>query len=82
MSNQERQTKAFKAQEFNVKDWIDANGNKIEPIKLSHFKGKFKVIYCFQHWCPGCHSKGLPDLKLMVDALQGNNEVVFLEINK
>ena len=38
------------------------------------------MIYCFQHWCPGCHSKGLPDLKKMVDALDGNKNVVFLAI--
>jgi len=69
-----------RAPEFNVNHWIDANGNKIEPIKLSNFKGKFKIIYCFQSWCPGCHSKGLPDLKTMVEALKGNNHIEFLAI--
>ena len=61
MSNQTQEV--FKAPEFKVNQWIDANGNKTEPIKLLDYKGKFKVIYCFQSWCPGCHSKGLPDLK-------------------
>ncbi|WP_437397276.1 peroxiredoxin family protein [Flagellimonas lutimaris] len=70
----------FKAPEFYVKDWIDANGSKIEPIRLSDFEGKFKIVYCFQSWCPGCHSKGLPDLQKMVNALQGNNNVVFLAV--
>jgi thiol-disulfide isomerase/thioredoxin len=69
-----------RAKEFDVKDWIDANGNPTEPVKLSDYKGKFKVVYCFQHWCPGCHSKGLPDLKKMVDALEGNDKVAFLAI--
>ncbi|MDC1161996.1 TlpA disulfide reductase family protein [Tenacibaculum sp.] len=69
-----------KISEFNVKQWIDANGNETTPIKLSDFQGKFKVIYCFQSWCPGCHSKGLPDLKKMVEALQGNDKVAFLAI--
>ena len=49
-------------------------------IKLSDFKGKFKVLYCFQSWCPGCHSKGLPDLKKMVDTLKENDNVTFLAI--
>lgn len=79
MSNQAEEP-LLRAPEFNVIQWIDSKGNKTNPIKLSDFKGKFKVIYCFQHWCPGCHSKGLPDLKKMVDALDGNKNVVFLAI--
>lgn len=70
----------IRAKEFEVKDWIDASGNRTEPKRLSDYQGKFKVVYCFQHWCPGCHSKGLPDLKKMVDALQGNDKVAFLAI--
>ena len=78
MSNQIEQV--FKAPEFDVKDWIDANGNKTDQIKLSDFKGKFKIVYCFQSWCPGCHSKGLPDLKKMVDAVEGNDTIVFIAV--
>ncbi|WP_246160915.1 peroxiredoxin family protein [Maribacter flavus] len=74
------ENKVFKAPEFDVKDWIDAKGNKTDQIKLSDFDGKFKVVYCFQSWCPGCHSKGLPDLKKMVDALEGNDKVAFLAV--
>ena len=73
----------FKAPEFNVNQWIDANGDKTASIKLSDFKGQFKVIYCFQSWCPGCHSKGLPDLKMMVEALEGNDNVcIFSNSNR
>ncbi|PCH76148.1 MAG: thiol-disulfide isomerase [Flavobacteriaceae bacterium] len=68
------------AAEFEVKDWIDADGNKTAAIKLSDFDGKFKVLFCFQNWCPGCHSIGLPNLKKMVTALQGNDNVTFLAI--
>jgi len=80
MSNQVEENKIFRAPEFNVKQWIDASGNKTEPIKLSDFKGQFKIVYCFQSWCPGCHSKGLPNLKTMVDALKGNEKIVFLAV--
>lgn len=80
MSNKTEQEQIFKAPEFHVHNWIDANGNKTEPIKLSDFKGKFKILYCFQSWCPGCHSKGLPDLKKMVEALDGNENIVFFAI--
>ncbi|WP_299885899.1 peroxiredoxin [uncultured Lacinutrix sp.] len=80
MSNTKEQAQVFKAPEFNVNHWIDANGNKTEPIKLSDFKGQFKIVYCFQSWCPGCHSKGLPDLKTMVDALHDNKNIQFLAV--
>jgi thiol-disulfide isomerase/thioredoxin len=80
MSNQNRENQIVKASEFNVKQWIDAKGNKIESLKLSDFAGKFKVLYCFQSWCPGCHSRGFPDLKQMVDALKENDKVAFLAV--
>ena len=70
----------FKAKELNVAHWIDELGNETEQIKLTNLKGKFKIIYCFQSWCPGCHSKGLPDLKKMVEELEGNEKVIFLAI--
>lgn len=63
-----------------VDQWIDADGNPTAPIRLSDHKGKFKVIYCFQSWCPGCHSNGFPALKEMVDALSGNDKVVFFAV--
>ena len=70
----------IKAPEWQVKHWIDANGKVSEQIKLSDFYGKFKVLYCFQSWCPGCHSKGFPDLKKMVEALEGKENVAFLAV--
>ena len=80
MSNKTSQKQISKVPDFHVNQWIDANGIKIAPIKLSDVEGKFKVVYCFQNWCPGCHDKGLPDLKKIVDALKENDKVVFLAI--
>lgn len=80
MSNQVEHVSVFKAPEFDIENWIDTNGNATEAIKLSDFKGKFKVVFCFQSWCPGCHSKGLPDLKKMVETLKENENVVFLAV--
>ena len=80
MKSHAEEDKVFTAAEFDVKDWVDANGNETNQIKLSDFKGKFKVVFCFQSWCPGCHSVGLPSLQKMVEALKGNNNVVFVAI--
>lgn len=80
MSIYKDRAQLYKAPEFQVNDWLDKYGNKTEPLKLSDFKDKFKVVFCFQSWCRGCHSKGLPDLKRMVEALNENENVVFLAI--
>ena len=80
MSNEVNQKQVFQAPEFDVENWIDANGKKTAQIKLSDFKGKFKIVYCFQSWCPGCHSKGFPDLKKMVDALKDIENVIFIAV--
>ncbi len=68
------------APELDVPIWIDANGDDTTPITLKDNKGKFKVIYCFQAWCPGCHSQGLPSLQKMTKALKDNENVVFIAI--
>lgn len=61
-------------------EWINGNGEEISPIQLADNKGKFTVIYGFQSWCPGCHSRGLPALKKMSEALKGNDNVQFMAI--
>jgi len=59
----------FFAPELRIPQWIDAAGQPRAPLKLADLGGGFKVIYCFQHWCPGCHSVGFPTLRKLVDAL-------------
>lgn len=68
------------APELNIPLWIDSQGEATDPIKLSDFSEKFKVIYCFQSWCPGCHSAGFPSLQKMVTALKNNEKVSFMAI--
>jgi len=80
MKSQNQVNEISDAPEFGVKEWVDANGNKTGQVKLSDFKGKFKVVFGFQSWCPGCHSVGLPNLKKMVEALKGNDNVAFVAI--
>ena len=61
-------------------EWIDAMGNEMKSLQLGDHKGKFKVLYGFQSWCPGCHSRGLPALQKMIDALEDYDQVVFFAI--
>ena len=63
----------------NIK-WIDKNGETRTAVKLEDFKDNYKVIYGFQAWCPGCHSRGLPSLKEMSTVLADNDKVSFMAI--
>ena len=59
------------APELRVSFWIDETGARREPLKLADLGPGYKVLYCFQDWCPGCHSRGFPTLKRLVEQLSG-----------
>lgn len=63
-------SKDKKAPELRVAQWIDGVGDSMAPLSLAELGTNFKVIYCFQHWCPGCHSTGFPTLQRLVSALE------------
>ncbi len=68
------------APELNIAKWVDKHGMPTDDILLANYADKVVVLYCFQAWCPGCHSSGLPSLKKIVDHFKGNEDVAFLAI--
>ena len=59
------------APELRVPVWIDADGNPRAQLKLADLGPGYKILFCYQHWCPGCHSSGFPTLLRLVNALAG-----------
>lgn len=58
------------APELRVTNWIGGNGRALErPLTLADLGDGYKIIYNFQHWCPGCHARGFPTLKLLHENL-------------
>jgi hypothetical protein len=57
------------APELRVPIWIDAEGKPRAALELADLGPGYKILFCFQHWCPGCHSSGFPTLRPLVDAL-------------
>ena len=54
-----------------VNERIDADGMAMDkPLRLADLGQGYKVIFCFQDWCPGCHSRGFPTLKFLHDGLK------------
>ncbi|MGJ0395449.1 MAG: peroxiredoxin family protein [Methylocystis sp.] len=63
-----------RARELRVDSWIDVGGRPMaKPLRLADLGDGYKIIYCFQHWCPGCHSRGFPTLRRLIDNLSGAN---------
>lgn len=61
-----------KAKELRVDEWIGPGGDRLDaPLQLADLGAGYKVIFAFQHWCPGCHSRGFPTLRILHDALAG-----------
>ena len=51
-----------------------------ETLDVTDLKGKVIYLYGFQSWCPGCHSRGFPTLKALVEKYKGNDEVAFVAV--
>ncbi len=67
------------APELEVDFWIDQDG-KPTSFSLADNAGKWVFLKCFQSWCPGCHSHGLPAVKKISEALAGNPNIAFAGI--
>lgn len=57
------------APELRVPIWIGPDGAPRAPLRLADLGPGYKVLFCFQHWCPGCHSSGFPTLIELAGAL-------------
>ena len=65
------------APELGVTQWIDAAGQPLADYGLDKMRGKFKLVFCFQDACPGCHLTGFPSLVRVVEAFRGSPFVSF-----
>ena len=68
------------APELNVDYWIDAVGEPTGEFRLADHSGKWVLLKCFQSWCPGCHSHGLPAVQKISHALKDNPNIAFAGI--
>ncbi len=57
------------APSLRVPYWIDGKGKERSPLNLQELGNGYKVLYCFQYWCPGCHSSGFPTLVYLHEKL-------------
>lgn len=67
------------APELELDYWIDRDGNPITYSIVAE-RGKWVFLYCFQDWCPGCHSSGFPALQQFCAAFTGHPQVSIVAI--
>ncbi|MGO7762015.1 peroxiredoxin family protein [Rhizobium ruizarguesonis] len=53
--------------ELFVPYWIDAEGMHCPPVTLFSLGQRHRVLFFYQHWCPGCHSHGFPALLSLIE---------------
>jgi len=68
------------APELGVTHWIDAAGQPLPSHGLDKMPGAYKLIFCFQDACPGCHLTGFPSLTQIVEAFRGSIFVSFAAV--
>jgi thiol-disulfide isomerase/thioredoxin len=50
------------APELVVSYWIDAAGRTRARLTLKDLRSGHRILFFYQHWCPGCHSHEFPTL--------------------
>ena len=68
-----------KAPEIKVDQWVSLPKGSKAPTPES-LKGKVIYLYCFQSWCPGCHSSGFPTLQKVSQHFRGDDDVQCITV--
>ena len=64
---------------WTVDGWSNLPAGR-DTLDVSDFKGKVVYLFCFQSWCPGCHSHGFPTLQAVREHYAGQPEVAFVAV--
>jgi len=67
------------APEINVNKWMHIPEGLKAPTK-EELKGKVVYMYCYQSWCPGCHSSGFPTLRKVSNEFKDSDDVAFVVV--
>ena len=71
--------KGQKAPAITVDKWVSLPEGSNAPTPDS-LKGKVIYLYCFQSWCPGCHSSGFPTLQKVSKQYKDDDEVQCIAV--
>jgi len=64
---------------WGVDTWFNLPDSN-STFSLDDVGARIVYMYCFQSWCPGCHSHGFPTLLDVQEAFRKDEEVSFVAI--
>ncbi len=67
------------APELGVDIWLNPPDAK-SKVELGDYVGQCLYLYCFQAWCPGCHSHGFPTLLRTMETFEDERHLSFLAV--
>lgn len=67
------------APDWHVNKWFQLP-NSDHPPEIKQYQGKVLVLFFFQSWCPGCHSRGFPTIQSLKVRFAQDDRVKFLAI--
>lgn len=68
-----------RAPEFGVDTWLNLSPGA-SSVEISDYDDVCLYLYCFQSWCPGCHSHGFPTMLRMMEMLSDEPRLAFLTV--
>ena len=67
------------APDFGVDTWLNVP-SEASRVELADYADRCVYLYCFQSWCPGCHSQGFPALLHMLEFFAGEPRLAFVAV--
>ncbi len=67
------------APEWKLDKWIHLPPGK-KTLRRADFAGRVLYLYCYQSWCPACHSHGFPLLQKLVRHYSKTDDVEFVAV--
>ena len=67
------------APELGVDTWLNLPAGK-SRLELADYADQCVYLYCFQSWCPGCHSHGFPTLLGMMELFADEPNLAVLSV--
>ncbi len=64
---------------WNIDQWHNLPDG-ISSLDVDDFRGQVLYLFCFQSWCPGCHSHGFPTLQEVQQNYADNADVAFVAV--
>ena len=65
------------APDFGVDTWLNVP-SEASRVELADYADVY--LYCFQSWCPSCHSHGFPALLRMLELFAGERRLAFVTV--